>query len=267
MTWKQGAIVITGILLAIALYLLRSSPKQVNPLQKQIDSARVDLSEEEFDLVEEINQQYQAASDDSEKLEAIRAQVNIWDSLGSPAVAAMYAYRTVKYDSSIDNLVHTADHLLKAGDAKRSNEAEQNLTFFLYETAGQLYDRVLAKSPGNEDALIGKSMVDIQGRGEVMQGVQRLLGIVKKDSLHVRANMTLGRLNMMNGQYPKAVERMERVLQKEPLNLSALSTIANAYNAMGNRQKAIQYYEQALQVAESQDLKNKIQNRLKELKN
>lgn len=267
MTWKQGVIVAIGISVAVALYFLRTSPERGSVMQKQIDTAQVSLSVEQLQHVRQLQEQYEAATQADEQLAALREQIRAWDSFGKPVLAALYAYRTVAIDSSLDNLIDAADYLVEAGDANRSNENEQNLTYYLYETAGNLYDRVLARSPGNEDALIGKSMVDIQGRGKVMDGVQRLLSIVERDSMNVKANLTLGRLNLVNGQYPKAIDRMEKVLEQEPLNLSALTAIGNAYAAIGNRKEAIRHYELALSAAENEDLKSTIRNRLNELKN
>ena len=265
MNRRQGIVLAVGIVLIVALYLMRSEPQKNNPIEEQRSRAWEQLDSSQMKLLAKADAAVSRAGNDQEKVQALKRESEIWDSLGFQRVAALYAFRTLEIDTSLPNRLNTGRKLLDAAEAGRSNKAEQNLTFFLYETAASVYEDILASDPGNSEALAGLATVEIMGRGEVMNGVQRLLSIVRKDSLNVPANLTLGKMNMVNGQYDKAIIRMNTVLISDSLNPVALSTIAKAYMAMHEEVKAIPYLEKALKKADP-ELKKEIENTLKKLK-
>lgn len=265
MNRRQGIVLAVGIVLIVALYLMRSKPQKNNPIEEQRSRAWEQLDSSQMNLLTKADAAVSSAGNDQEKVQALKRESEIWDSLGFQRVAALYAFRTLEIDTSLTNRLNAGRKLLDAAEAGRSNEAEQNLTFFLYETAASVYEDILASDPDNPEALAGLATVEIMGRGEVMNGVQRLLSIVRKDSLNVPANLTLGKMNMVNGQYDKAIIRMNTVLISDSLNPVALSTIAKAYMAMHEEVKAIPYLEKALKKADP-ELKKEIENTLKKLK-
>jgi len=265
-TRRQGIVIAAGMVLIVALYLMRSEPQKKNPIEEQRSRAWEQLDSFRRTLLAEAEAAVNRAGNEQEKVQALKRESDIWDSLGFQRVAALYAFRTLEIDTSLPNRLNAGRKLLDAAEAGRSSEAGQNLTFFLYETAASVYEDILASDPDNPEALAGLATVEIMGRGDVMNGVQRLLGIVRKDSLNVPANLTLGRMNMVNGQYDKAIIRMNAVLKSDSLNPLALSTIAKAYVAMHEEVKAIPYLEKALKKADP-ELKKEIENILKKLKN
>ncbi len=266
MNRRQGIVIAAGMVLILALYWMRSEPRKNNPIEEQRSRALEQLDTFQRLLLEKAETAIVAAGNEQEKVLALKRESEIWDSLGFPRLAALYAFRTLEMDTSLSNRLNAGRKLLDAAEAGRSNEAEQNLTFFLYETAAAVYEDILSGNPDHPEALAGLATVEIMGRGDVMNGVQRLLGIVRKDSLNVPANLTLGKMNMVNGQYDKAILRMNTVLRSDSLNPLALSTIAKAYLAMHEEVKAIPYLEKALKKADP-ELKKEIENILKKLKN
>ncbi len=265
MSRKQGIVAAIGIVLIIALYWMRSEPEKNNPIEEQRSVAYEMLDNAAKARLDRLEERIEAANDDESRGRWLKKEAQVWDSLGFEKVAALYAFRTLEYDTTLSNKIYTGERLLEAAEANRAKESEQNLTFFLYETAGQVFEDALQSDPKNSRALSGLAIVEVMSRGNVMEGVQKLLGIIREDSLNVPANLTLGRLNMVNGQYEKAVIRMQTVLKSDSLNLSALLTIANAYVAMGEDIKAIPYLEKAREAAGPQDRKE-IDKKLNELK-
>lgn len=88
----------------------------------------------------------------------------------------------------------------------------------------------------------------IEGTGETMQGVQLLLGIVRKDSGNVPALLILGKLAIQSAQWDKAIGRFEQVLQQEPQNREALYFLAEAYKGKGDRTQARATFERVKKV-------------------
>ena len=265
MSNKHWAVVLAGVALVVTLYLLRSKPAQTNAFQALISEAKDSLSSQNLRFIDSLEAKVPSKGSEKNKLDAYRNLENGWNKIGNPTVAAVYTFKRTPFDTSVADIKGIADQMMQAVDYGRKKKLNQNLLFVFIDNAAKSYEHLLSKDPDDEDAQIGLALLDIEGRGRVMQGVQRLLALVKKDSLDPKANFQLGRLNMVNGQYDKAVMRMKRVLKTEPDNLAAIIVIGNAYSSMGDKANAIRYLEKALP-GTSGDVKDTIEKRLKELK-
>lgn len=56
-----------------------------------------------------------------------------------------------------------------------------------------------------------------------MKGIQQILGVVRKDSNNMKAQMMLGVGGYVSGQYDKAIERLQKVVIAQPDNTEAIA--------------------------------------------
>lgn len=153
------------------------------------------------------------------------------------------------------------------GEAAKLENSEKSLTFaarlYLEDLRGledpalksweanqskSLFEKALAINPDNDSAKIGLGSTFIFGATAaepqgVMQGIQQILEVARKDSNNLYAQLMLGIGGITSGQYDKAIERLTKVVAKQPKNLEAVFMLAEAYERKGDNAKAIEWYE------------------------
>lgn len=101
---------------------------------------------------------------------------------------------------------------------------------------------------------------------QTMEGITMLLAVIEEDSMHINANLLLGRFGIVSTQYDKAIKRLENVLSLQPENTEALFLLAEAYGGMGEMEKAIETLIKCRDLIENEALKKEIDLYIKELK-
>ena len=116
-------------------------------------------------------------------------------------------------------------------------------------------DRVLARNPGNLDALVEKSGAEARrGRGDVAHAL--LLKVLKADPQHALAHEYLGRVLGVENDLAGAVLSLSRSLEINPLNTPARLALAALQTEAGQLPAATQQYllAQALHHGDSEGL-------------
>lgn len=98
-----------------------------------------------------------------------------------------------------------------------------------------------------------------------MDGITLLLGVIETDSLHINANILLGRFGIVSSQYDKAIKRLENVLSLQPENTEALFLIGEAYVGLEQIDKAIETFRKVREIVENEDIKREIDLYIKEI--
>jgi Tfp pilus assembly protein PilF len=80
---------------------------------------------------------------------------------------------------------------------------------------------------------------------EVMQGIQRILEVARRDSTNMYAQLMLGWGGLVSGQFDKAVERLTTVVRHQPANIEAILLLAEVYQQKGDKSEAVKWYEAA----------------------
>lgn len=173
-----------------------------------------------------------------QQLHAYHTLTAIWDSLGHIPIAAYYRGAEGKLENSQKTLTFAANLFL----IHQQQTSDPAIRQWEIQEAKALLEQAEKLAPENDSVQVGLAKVEVAS-GNVMQGVQRLLKIVKEDPDNIGANMTLGRLSITSGQYTKAVERLEKVVDQQPNNVEALYYLAEAYKNTGKTQKAISLFE------------------------
>lgn len=140
--------------------------------------------------------------------------------------------------------------------------------------AGQtrdLFDRALKINPSNDSAKIGIGSAYIFGSPaenpqELMQGIQKILEVSRRDSTNMYAQLMLGIGGVVSGQLDKAIERLLKVVSFAPNNTEAILTLAEAYERKGDKLNAVKWYEASKKFIGNPEVVKEIEARIQSLK-
>lgn len=182
----------------------------------------------------------------AQKAAAYFSMANFWkDSVQQFECYAYNLSEAAKLDNSEKNLTFAAQIFLE------NLRGEQDMAKLDWMTAEAitLFERAIMLNPNSDDLKIGLGSCYIYGKGrngdpqQTMRGVQELLGVVRKDSNNMKAQLVLGVGGYLSGQYDKAIVRLSKVVVAEPGNFEAIAFLADTYAAKGDKESAIKWYE------------------------
>lgn len=133
--------------------------------------------------------------------------------------------------------------------------------------AKDLFERSLKINDKNDSTLVGLGACYIFGNiaENPMEGIQKILQVVDKDSTNVFAQMTLGHGSVISGQYDKAIDRFEKVNRLQPDNIEALIMLAEVFERKADKVSAANWYIKAIPLVKNPELKIELENRIKDL--
>ena len=182
----------------------------------------------------------------SQQVTAYTRLANFWkDSSHAYEPYLYYLSEAAKLDKSEKNLTFAAQLIL---NNLRGETDEAKLNWKAEQAIG-LFEQAIALYPNNDDLKVGLGSCYIFGKGrvggpeETMKGIQQILGVVRKDSNNMKAQMMLGVGGYVSGQYDKAIERLQKVVIAQPDNTEAIAFLADSYAAKGDKASAIKWYE------------------------
>lgn len=138
--------------------------------------------------------------------------------------------------------------------------------------AVSLFEKALELNPESDDLKIGLASSYIFGRGrtgtaeETMKGIQLLLGVVRKDSTNMKAQLVLGIGGFVSGQYDKAVDRLTKVVNAQPDNFEAVAMLADTYAAKGDKANALKWYGVVKRMTNDPGYLREVDERIKQLR-
>jgi cytochrome c-type biogenesis protein CcmH/NrfG len=100
-----------------------------------------------------------------------------------------------------------------------------------------------------------------------MQGVMLLRDVLAKDSTNPEANLKLGDLSMMSGQFRNAATRYEKATAADSTSTEAWVGLGNAYMALGMKPEALEAFTHASMLMDSGQAKAAVDQVINELKN
>jgi tetratricopeptide (TPR) repeat protein len=163
------------------------------------------------------------------------------------------------------------------GEAAKLENSEKSLTFagqlflqslraqddpalkgWMASDAKELFEKALELNPGNDSSKVGLGASYIFGSSagspmEVMQGIQRILEVARRDSSNMYAQLMLGWGGLESGQFDKAIERLTTVVRHQPANIEAILLLAEVNQQRGKKAEAIRWYETAKGLIGSHD--------------
>jgi len=205
----------------------------------------------------------------AQQLSADRQLARFWkDSVADGFL--LYAYYTgeaAKLENTEKSLTFAAREFL---EGLQGQENAQLKTWMAGE-AKELFERALELDPTNDSTKVGLGASYIFGAGagdptEVMQGIQRILEVARRDSTNMYAQFMLGVGGIESGQVDKAIERLTTVVRHQPANVEALLLLAEANQQKGDKTEAVKYYEAAKKLIGSPEMVKAIDQQIKTLR-
>jgi tetratricopeptide (TPR) repeat protein len=193
---------------------------------------------------------------------------NFWkDSVRLFEPYAFFTAEASKLENSEKSLTFAAQLFLD--NLRAVNEEPQKL--WMAQQARELFERALKLNPANDSAKIGLGSTYIFGSapedpGHVMQGIQHILEVARRDSTNMYAQLMLGIGGLVSGQYDRAIERLNKVVAAQPSNVEAILTLAEAYERHGDPKNAARWYQESKKHIANQDILTEIDSRIRSLK-
>lgn len=184
-----------------------------------------------------------------------------------PLLTAYWASEAIKLDNSQKNLTFASQLMLTL---LRSEHDDRRLDWLTNESIS-CFEQAIANDSTNEDLKIGLGSCYLFGRGrhgdpqETMKGIQQLLGVVRRDSNNMKAQLMLGIGGLISGQNDKAIARLNKVVQQQPDNIEAVAFLADAYVAVGDNAQAIRWYEVSKRLVNNPDYTREVGERIQQL--
>ena len=278
---KQQIIVASfGIALLLVLYFFgqtvppksKASEISGNQPAKLIDAhdilqaSKSNLSPSQLSYVNRLENSVVRGDVKNQQLNAYHQLATFWkDSVKEGFLPfAYYTAEAAKLEKSEKSLTFAAQLFLE-------NLREQDnagLKSWMATEAKGLFEQALEVNPNNDSSKVGLGACYIFGSSagnpqEVMQGIQRILEVARRDSSNMYAQFMLGLGGVVSGQLDKATERLTKVVEHQPGNIEAVLTLAQISEQKGNKAEAIKWYEAAKKLIVNPEVISEIDKRIK----
>ena len=285
---QQYLVAGSGVLVLLALYFFgQTVPPHPKPnpampgvagaptvksigLQEILQAAQARLTPAQLSYVNRLQHSVVRGDVEAQQLSAYRQLADFWkDSVSDGSL--LYAYYTgeaAKLEKSEKKLTFAAQLFLQS----LRGQDNPALNGWMATDAKELFEKALELNPENDSSKVGLGASYIFGSQagnpmEVMQGIQRILEVARRDSTNMYAQLMLGWGGLESGQFDKAIERLTTVVQHQPANIEAILLLAEVHQQKGEKADAVKWYEAAKKVLGNQDpeMVREIDKRIKSL--
>jgi tetratricopeptide (TPR) repeat protein len=285
---QQYLVAGSGVLVLLALYFFgQTVPPHPKPnaamagvagaptvksigLQEILQAAQARLTPAQLSYVNRLQHSVVRGDVEAQQLSAYRQLADFWkDSVSDGSL--LYAYYTgeaAKLEKSEKKLTFAAQLFLQS----LRGQDNPALNGWMATDAKELFEKALELNPENDSSKVGLGASYIFGSQagnpmEVMQGIQRILEVARRDSTNMYAQLMLGWGGLESGQFDKAIERLTTVVQHQPANIEAILLLAEVHQQKGEKADAVKWYEAAKKVLGNQDpeMVREIDTRIKSL--
>ncbi len=257
---QQFLVVVLGIILLVSMYFFgRTVPPRKKPADSSADSNvkvldftqilqayKSKLTPPQLAYVDRLEHSVVRGDVNNQQIAAYRQLAGFWkDSVREGFLPfAYYRGELSKLENSEKSLTFAAQLFLE----NLRGQEDPSLKSWMANEAKSLFQKALQVNPDNDSSKIGLGACYIFGSSasnpqEVMQGIQQILEVARRDSTNMYAQFMLGLGGMVSGQLDNAVRRLTRVVEHQPGNVEALLTLAQVYEEKGNKAEAVKWYE------------------------
>lgn len=205
-----------------------------------LDIAKSSLQDEEKEKLQPVLAALDTVNVPLQRAGMLRSLAAFWDTKGQYAASALYHLQAA-------DLVNEAPAFMLAGSRFQAAAEMANDTLlrnFLFSKAKSAMEKAAAISPEDLDIKADLANVVVLSSPQPMQGIQKLLDIVKQEPKHLRANVHLARLAITSGQNDKAIERYSNLINWYPAYADAYLGLGEAYYNSGQLEAAVKNLEQ-----------------------
>lgn len=219
------------------------------------------------DSISQLQQQVATTNNKAEKATLLVKLSKQWEKAEYLEIAAYYLQQSAKNDSTAKNWTLAANYF---SDAFRF-ASDSVMRQYLLSNAVESYQNALQLDSSQTETKINLAACLFDGYSNqpqyVMQGVTLLRSIVAADSSNFKANLLLGRMAIVSGQFDRAAKRLETALRTDPNNSEALFFLGNAYAALGKKEKAIDCYKKSKNLIKNPTFAHELEQLIKNLQN
>jgi len=203
--------------------------------------AKKKVSPQILGKLRDLEQSLADATTNEQKAIYLDAIGRVWYDQKNRLMAAYYVGNSGKLDNS-EKKLNFASHLLSE-DIK--TETDPSVRKLMYDLALSYFEQSEKVNPNDASVQIDHAMLYIDGGGEIMTGVGKLLAIVEKDPKNIPATIILGKMAIQSGQFDKAVERADIILNIDNKVLDAYLFKADALFKLNKIQEGKKVLEEA----------------------
>lgn len=228
---------------------MASNPDAATLLKTQIDMTalaerlKAKIKTGAADSIAYWENKFKESADSESRTHALRQIARIWENEGYLELGANYHRQIARTDSTRTNWLEAANKLADAFQLA----GDSTMKLFLIENAIDSYQKTLQFDTTQLDVKvnIANCYFDAYSNNPqmVMTGVMLLRSVTAIDSTYVPANISLGRMSIVSGQFDKAILRFQTVIRRDPGNAEAYYYLGEAYAAMGQKEKAKEAFE------------------------
>lgn len=189
-----------------------------NFINQQADSTKLVLNQLESRLSE--------AKDSLSNITVLTDGINVYNKLQAPEVAALLVYKKAGFIKNTNSWELAGSNFVNLLSDPR---LDTSLVADISEYAIRSFEKSISLDSNNIGSKLKLAQCYLQLTNKPMDGVQLLLGVVRKDSTNIEAQLLLAKFGLMSGQLEKVGQRLEKVLSLQPQNIDALLMRAEMY--------------------------------------
>jgi tetratricopeptide (TPR) repeat protein len=204
-----------------------------------------------------------------QQLDASRSLAAFWrDSVQNGFLPfAYYTAEVAKLENSEKSLTFAARIFLES----LRGQDNPAIKSWMATNAKELFEKALELNPQNDSTKVGLGASYVFGSSagsptEVMQGIQRILEVARRDTSNMYAQFMLGWGGIVSGQFDKAIERLTTVVRHQPANIEAILLLAEVHQQQGNKADAIRWYQVARKLVGNPDMVKEIDQSIQSLR-
>ena len=281
---KKQQLILGGsglVLLFVLFFFGKTVPPKTSPVAaapgaaRQVQAADIlqvsksKLSNSQLSTVNRLEHAVVRGDVNAQQLHAYRELAGFWkDSVQEGFLPFIY------YTGEIAKLENSEKSLTFAAQLFLENLRAQDapaLKSWMADEAKDLFKKALQINPANDSSKVGLGACYIFGSTagdpqEVMQGIQQILEVSRRDTSNMYAEFMLGIGGVVSGQLDRAIPRLRKVVEHQPKNIEALLTLAQVNEQKGDKKEAIRWYEQSKKVIVNPAVIKEIDQRIKLLR-
>lgn len=201
--------------------------------------AREHLGETERVAAEELDKKFDAATNDTERAEALKQLSGFWYRTGNRAVAGGFAEKVAEIEST------DAAWSVAGATYFQALQASDNpiLRQYCAGRAVKAFESAASLAPDDPEHRVNIALVHAEqpSADNPMQAVLLLRELEAKYPNEPAVYNALGRLAIKTGQWERALQRLEKAYQLDPANPNTPCLLAKAYEGAGNTAKAEEF--------------------------
>lgn len=282
MGFRQISFLVAGVVLVTVLFLFgktrfpegKESGKSQASAQSENNNQQLDiptllslaqktLNADELDSVTVLTGKLENAADNQSKKRLLSQLADVWLKTGNLIVSANYSEQLCAVEPTKKNWEQAAERYFLG----MQNTTDTLARIFAAGRAISSFDELIKMDSSNMNYKVSQALCYIDGKDDIMGGVQILKEVEKHDPDNETMNLTLGRLSIMSGQYDKAIPRLERLVKSHPQNAEGLLHLGEAYRAVGKKEEAIKAFEKCKSLLQNTEAIKQIDNLIHQLKN